>query len=140
MTIVMVGNSITSAYQVVYLYRQLYPTCLRTQGLGVSSMVGRIGSISPFINDMLRVWWPGITCLLPETKDKTLPDTVDDVEAWRSPALNKRERPRDVAASEEDQREESWLNPPPPPSSSRLQHPGGSDKRRSPDAVDRFCW
>ncbi|KAG7165543.1 solute carrier family 22 member 15-like [Homarus americanus] len=129
MTIVMVGKFfITSAYQVVYLYSsELYPTCLRTQGLGVSSMVGRIGSIiSPFINDMLGLYhWAipstifglaslvagGLTCLLPETKDKTLPDTVDDVEAWRSPALSKRERPRDVAASEEDQREESWLNP-----------------------------
>ncbi|KAG0717956.1 Organic cation transporter protein [Chionoecetes opilio] len=98
LSVVMAGKfCITSAYQVVYLYSsELFPTTLRTRGVGVSSMVGRLGAIlSPFINDglgglhwaipttifgALSVTAALLTCLLPETRGRQLPDTVDDVE------------------------------------------------------------
>ena len=56
LSIVMIGkSSVTLAFQVLYLYTsELYPTCVRTQGLGVTSMVGRCGAIaSPFVTDTL---------------------------------------------------------------------------------------
>lgn len=98
LAIMMVSKfSITSAYQVVYLYSsELFPTTLRTRGVGVSSMVGRLGAIlSPFINDglgshhwaipttifgCLTMAAAFLTCLLPETCGRELPNTVDDVE------------------------------------------------------------
>ena len=47
--------SITSAFQVILLYcSELFPTSVRTQGLGITSMVGRTGAIfSPFVIDIL---------------------------------------------------------------------------------------
>ncbi|XP_050727292.1 organic cation transporter protein-like isoform X2 [Eriocheir sinensis] len=89
--------SITSAYQVVYLYSsELFPTTLRTRGVGLSSMVGRLGAIvSPVINlrlgahhwaipttifGCLTLAAAFLTCLLPETRDLALPDTVSDIE------------------------------------------------------------
>ncbi|XP_064103970.1 organic cation transporter protein-like [Macrobrachium nipponense] len=91
LTVVMVGKFlITSAYQVIYLYcSELYPTTLRTRGLGLTSMMGRLGAIvSPFINDKLGGYhWAipstifgvlsmiagTLTCLLPETNNVDLP-------------------------------------------------------------------
>ncbi|XP_069189978.1 organic cation transporter protein isoform X2 [Procambarus clarkii] len=131
--LVMVGKFfITSAYQVIYLYScELYPTSLRTRGLGVSSMIGRVGSIiSPFINDLLGMYHWAIpstifgllsvaagllTCILPETNRKALPDTIEDVETWRLPTSRKASIVDDGARKGveegDDQRESSWLNP-----------------------------
>ncbi|XP_068221444.1 solute carrier family 22 member 3-like [Palaemon carinicauda] len=101
LTVVMIGKFlITSAYQVIYLYcSELYPTTLRTRGLGLTSMMGRLGAIiSPFINDKLGGYhWAipstifgitsmiagSLTCLLPETNNVDLPETVADVENWK---------------------------------------------------------
>lgn len=98
--LVLLGKfSITSAYQIIYLYCcELYPTSLRTRGLGITSMMGRCGAIvSPFINDMLGAQhWsiPSVifcggalaagllTTLLPETNNRALPETVADIEGW----------------------------------------------------------
>ncbi|KAF2367139.1 Major facilitator sugar transporter-like [Trinorchestia longiramus] len=102
LSIVMVGKMmVTAGFQVLYLYTsELYPTCIRTQGLGVTSMLGRCGAIiAPFITDNLgSVHWsiPSlifglmsagaavVTFLLPETKSHALPDTVQEMEAWHS--------------------------------------------------------
>ncbi|CAL4114484.1 unnamed protein product, partial [Meganyctiphanes norvegica] len=100
--LVLLGKfSITSAYQIIYLYCcELYPTSLRTRGLGLTSMMGRLGAIaSPFINDRLgaRHWAiPSVifccgalaagvlTCWLPETNNRSLPETVAEVESWNN--------------------------------------------------------
>lgn len=130
LTLVLLGKfCITSAYQVIYLYcSELYPTCLRTRGLGVTSMMGRIGAIiSPFINDILGTYhWAipstifgflsvmaGIlTCLLPETNHQPLPDTVEDVEKWRLPDPRGTYAPKKVVVegADGDQLEDSYLN------------------------------
>ncbi|ROT82655.1 Organic cation transporter protein [Penaeus vannamei] len=141
---------ITSAYQVIYLYcSELYPTCLRTRGLGITSMVGRTGAIiSPFITDMLVGRSPPglllgargplnlvagrvplaipstifgslslvaalLTCLLPETNNRPLPDTIADVEAFSvSHTSNRGQIPRPSAASTgEGEDEEPCISP-----------------------------
>ncbi|OXA57254.1 Organic cation transporter protein [Folsomia candida] len=88
---------IGGAYSLVYLYAtELMPTLLRTYGLGTASMVGRIGSImAPYVVDLLgkeNNTYPSIvfgsvsliagllSILLPETRNRRLPETVDDIE------------------------------------------------------------
>ncbi|CAG7828115.1 unnamed protein product [Allacma fusca] len=88
---------IGAAYALVYLYAtEVYPTLLRTYGLGTSSMIGRIGSVlAPFIVDVVgkgNKTYPTLifgavsliagflSILLPETRNKRLPETVKDVE------------------------------------------------------------
>ena len=49
----MIGKfSITASFTVVYVYTtELYPTVIRNTGLCLSSMVGRLGSISaPYVS------------------------------------------------------------------------------------------
>ncbi|KAA0188903.1 hypothetical protein HAZT_HAZT006270 [Hyalella azteca] len=98
LALVLVGKmTVTAGFQVLYLYTsELYPTCIRTQGLGLTSMLGRLGAIlSPVITSNLgAVHWsiPSLifgltsagagllTCLLPETTQLGLPDTVHEME------------------------------------------------------------
>lgn len=91
---------IGGAYALVYLYAtELMPTLLRTYGLGTASMVGRVGSIiAPFVVDLVgknNKTYPSIvfggvsllagclSLLLPETRNRRLPETVEDVELGR---------------------------------------------------------
>ncbi|ODM96193.1 Solute carrier family 22 member 8 [Orchesella cincta] len=91
---------IGGAYALIYLYAtELMPTLLRTYGLGTASMVGRVGSIiTPFIVDVLgkdNRTYPSIvfgcvalvagciSLLLPETRNRRLPESVEDVELGR---------------------------------------------------------
>ena len=83
---------VTCAFGTVYLYTsELYPTTLRTVGIGVSSMCARVGAIvSPYIAALgaTSMWIPmgvfggstvisGLLCLfLPETLGKELPNTI----------------------------------------------------------------
>ena len=47
--------AITAAFHLIWMYTaELYPTTLRSQMIGTSSMVARLGSIcSPYVNDIL---------------------------------------------------------------------------------------
>lgn len=89
---------INIAYAIVYLYTtEIFPTSNRNVALGTSSMSARIGATgAPFIVDLLGGNTPliifgvaacvaGLLCiLLPESKDKYLPETVTDVEISRT--------------------------------------------------------
>ncbi|CAF1090665.1 unnamed protein product [Adineta steineri] len=85
------------SYAIIYIYaNELFPTGIRNTGMGICSMVARIGAIvGTTSNDMLtRVWINlpvvlfGILSLiaaflvlmLPETLNKTLPQTIEDTE------------------------------------------------------------
>ena len=72
---------------------ELYPTNLRSQAIGFCSSFSRIfGLLSPFVASLAFYWKPlpmlvlGLPCLLsacliflvPETKDKELPQDLDD--------------------------------------------------------------
>lgn len=85
---------VTCAFATVYLFTsELYPTTLRTLGVGFSSMCGRIGAIiSPEVASLSSTafWLPmvifggnallsgAIINFLPETLGEELPDTIAD--------------------------------------------------------------
>uniref|UniRef100_A0A8C9WJ33 Solute carrier family 22 member 5-like n=1 Tax=Scleropages formosus TaxID=113540 RepID=A0A8C9WJ33_SCLFO len=92
----MLGKTgITAAYCFIYVYStELFPTVLRNTGLGAISMAARVGTIvSPYIayigeyNKMapyfimggLSVFVGLLSLLLPETKDKELPERINQV-------------------------------------------------------------
>ncbi|CAF1671172.1 unnamed protein product, partial [Didymodactylos carnosus] len=83
------------SYAIIYIYsNELFPTGVRNSGMGICSMIARVGAIlGTTCNDLLaRVWsdFPivvyGIVSLvaaflafsLPETLNKPLPQTVED--------------------------------------------------------------
>ncbi|XP_022082249.1 organic cation transporter protein-like [Acanthaster planci] len=96
-TVAMIGKFfITTTFGMIYTYSaEIYPTQLRSQGMGLSSMMARIsGIICPFILELGAVWFSlpyfifgafsissGLLLLfLPETRGKPLPETVEDAE------------------------------------------------------------
>ena len=84
----------TCAFGVVYLYTsELYPTPLRTVGVGFSSMCARVGAIlSPYVAALsaTSAWLPmiifggsavisgALALFLPETRGKELPGTIGE--------------------------------------------------------------
>uniref|UniRef100_A0A1A9VAX7 Major facilitator superfamily (MFS) profile domain-containing protein n=1 Tax=Glossina austeni TaxID=7395 RepID=A0A1A9VAX7_GLOAU len=90
------GASIT--FPNAYLYAgEIFPTLVRTTGLGLCSCIGRSGSmIAPFVTSDLALYSPIIpptvyaacagvgfvlTFFLPETKGRIVPETIEDGEA-----------------------------------------------------------
>ncbi|XP_059971103.1 solute carrier family 22 member 2 isoform X2 [Mesoplodon densirostris] len=88
---------ITMAYEMVCLVNaELYPTCIRNLGVLVCSSMCDIGGIiTPFLVYRLTSIWHelplvvfavvgliagGLVLLLPETKGKTLPETIEEAE------------------------------------------------------------
>ncbi|KAM9354779.1 solute carrier family 22 member 6 [Pholidichthys leucotaenia] len=93
----MVGKfGITASFSVIYIYSaDLFPTVIRQNGIGISSMCARIGGVLAPLMFLLRGINPqapmvvsglcpllgsALTMLLPETAHKPLPDTIEDVE------------------------------------------------------------
>ncbi|ALC42779.1 CG8654 [Drosophila busckii] len=90
------GASIT--YPNVYLYgAEIFPTVVRSNGVGLCSMIGRIGSIAaPFISDLSKIkfWYTPLifgifsafgvftAFFLPETRGMQLPETLEDGEQF----------------------------------------------------------
>nr|XP_053633558.1 organic cation transporter protein-like [Cherax quadricarinatus] len=109
MTLAMVGKMcISAAFQILYLYcMELFPTEVRLQGLGFTTMASRLGSMfSPFITDYLGPLYPsapsltfgiaaflaGLSMLpLRETLGAKLPDTISDIETPRRHSCYRRE-------------------------------------------------
>ncbi|MED6274978.1 hypothetical protein CHARACLAT_021758 [Characodon lateralis] len=100
-TLACLGKAFTSAsFTTVYLYTgELYPTVIRQTGMGFVSTMARIGSMAapavlildevfPALPSMVyggaAVLASGFACFLPETLNKPLPDTIEDVEENRS--------------------------------------------------------
>ncbi|GLD57949.1 solute carrier family 22 member 13-like isoform X1 [Lates japonicus] len=100
----MVGKfGIAASFAVIYVYTaEIFPTVLRQTGIGVSCMFARMGGVLAPVINMLYNHSPVtpliifgtsplvgavLALALPETADRPLPDTVEDVENWdmRSP-------------------------------------------------------
>ena len=88
--------SISASYAILYVYAvQLFPTVIRTIGMGSSSIVGRVGAIlAPFLNDLSTATSFTFTMsvvgfisaaaglmvlLLQEQKNSDMPDRPEDV-------------------------------------------------------------
>ncbi|XP_070537804.1 organic cation transporter protein-like [Ptychodera flava] len=85
-----------AAFWTAYIHTsELLPTVIRTTGLGAASCFGRLGSIvAPFVQLLSSAWNPlpfiiyggtalaasVLILLLPETKGRPLPSTIEDVE------------------------------------------------------------
>ncbi|KAK0070250.1 solute carrier family 22 member 5 [Biomphalaria pfeifferi] len=95
--LVLIGKfGITGSYSTIYLYAaELFPTIVRNQAVGASSFFENIGSIAApnmvyannSLNNLPLVLFGGMTIvgcglvlLLPETLDRPLPQTIEDVE------------------------------------------------------------
>ncbi|XP_072932786.1 organic cation transporter protein-like isoform X2 [Epargyreus clarus] len=88
---------ISICFATVYLYAgELFPTVVRNSGVGLSSTVARVGSmVAPFVATLAHTsaWLPPLVfgivpligaCLciiLPDTRGKKLPDTLEEGEA-----------------------------------------------------------
>ncbi|XP_068230898.1 organic cation transporter protein-like isoform X2 [Palaemon carinicauda] len=88
---------VCGAFQVNYVYAaELFPTVIRTRGFSYTNVIGTVGEIIiPLVTDIAvqyYSWAPSVTFgvagilaslllpLLPETKDRTMPETMQDVE------------------------------------------------------------
>jgi len=59
-TLTMIGKgAITYSYALIYLFTaELYPTVIRGAGLGVGTMMSRIGGvIAPLVADLVSLYW-----------------------------------------------------------------------------------
>ncbi|XP_071104453.1 organic anion transporter 3-like [Haliotis cracherodii] len=96
-----VGNA--ACFNGMFAYTpEIYPTNLRSIGMGSGSIAARVGGmIAPFISILAAIapWAPGtifgVACLvtaalnymLPEAEGRELPQTIEDVKAWgKAPA------------------------------------------------------
>ncbi|XP_070177033.1 organic cation transporter protein-like [Littorina saxatilis] len=95
---------ISGSFGCVFFYtNEIFPTNIRNLAVGTGSTAARVGGmIAPFIGLLAEkaVWAPGAlfgTCnllvvviirLLPESKGRELPQTIDDLEAWYNPPEN----------------------------------------------------
>jgi len=104
-TLAMIGKFlIAGTFALAYLYvAELFPTPVRNVALGGASTFARVGSMmAPFIVDILGNISAGIPALifgifsvlaglvsimLPETLNKKLPETVEDVEAYGTKSI-----------------------------------------------------
>jgi len=90
--------AISGSFAIVYNYSaEVYPTCVRSTGMGVVSMASRIGGVVTPFTLQLQYSIPWLTSVifgifalaagffaffLPETKDKKLPTTLDEAESF----------------------------------------------------------
>lgn len=93
-TIGLVGGAIT--FPNVYLYAgEIFPTVVRSNGVGMCSFFGRVGSmVAPFISELAGMFYflpplifgvislvaAFLTIFLPETRGFALPETIEDGE------------------------------------------------------------
>ncbi|XP_072178150.1 organic cation transporter protein-like [Diadema setosum] len=96
-TVAMIGKfGISAGFSIVYLYTaELFPTPLRSIGLGYCSMAGRVANITaPLVLLTSQLWKPAplvifggctvlagfLTLLLPETQGRRLPENMQEIE------------------------------------------------------------
>ncbi|XP_021368680.1 organic cation transporter protein-like [Mizuhopecten yessoensis] len=106
---------ITASFNTIYLYTpELYPTNLRSVGLGLASTSSRMGGmLAPFAGSVafVIIWLPGavfsvmcliavyLTSLLPETSGHELPTSIAELKLWYKANTGNRQKTKKVTAS-----------------------------------------
>lgn len=112
-TLSMIGKfCIAASFAIIYVYSaEIFPTVVRNVGIGTCSTIGRIGSIlSPFVKELGKATYDSIpfiiygvisitsgalVLLLPETHNKPVPDTIEELEdITKESSQNKNEKIR----------------------------------------------
>ncbi|XP_069824399.1 solute carrier family 22 member 6-A-like [Dendropsophus ebraccatus] len=99
---------LAASFSCVFLYTtELYPTVIRQSGLGLGSTMARLGGIVAPLVKLLGEFYPFLPLLiyggspilsglivyfLPETVNKPLPDTIEEVETGRKKTPEKEEK------------------------------------------------
>ena len=95
----LIGNFCTTmCFAILYMYTgELMPTTVRAAGVGSSSLVSKIGgtlsttvaaladvhpAIPTIIFAVMSLTSAALTIMLPETKDRKMPDSIEDVERY----------------------------------------------------------
>ncbi|XP_071478127.1 organic cation transporter protein-like [Diadema antillarum] len=128
---------VTASFGIIFIYTaELYPTPVRSVGLGMCSMSSRVGAIiAPLIRILGRTWAPlpslvyGLSSiaagllalLLPETRGRKLPETMEEGENLRNAGVHYAEVPAVDA-------EEKPANPMSIPMNDETTHGDESDK------------
>ncbi|XP_070567114.1 organic cation transporter protein-like [Ptychodera flava] len=116
-TLAMIGKfCITCSFGVIYIFSaEMYPTPVRTSGVGVCSMCARVGGIlAPQILLLSTLWEPLavvvfgacsisaglLILLLPETRNIKLPETIEEAELVKRPTSRKRTEVGKMTGSE----------------------------------------
>ncbi|XP_036407503.1 solute carrier family 22 member 4-like [Megalops cyprinoides] len=119
LTLVMTGKAgISAAFCFVYMYgAELFPTVVRSMGIGATSMASRIGStVSPYVahigkyNKIIPYILMGgisivtgiLSLLLPETKGKELPEHISQVKPLRCFGIKQRPLTGDMRKEREE--------------------------------------
>ncbi|XP_072019582.1 organic cation transporter protein-like [Amphiura filiformis] len=107
-TIAMLGKfCITATFAIVYVYSaEVFPTVVRSAGIGIASMSSRIGGIIAPLILIFGDYWPPLPVIifgsfsvvagllvlfLPETKGRTLPQTIEEGEMFgKTPTKSKK--------------------------------------------------
>ncbi|XP_049952003.1 organic cation transporter protein-like [Schistocerca serialis cubense] len=101
-TFAMLGKlAITASYGTIYIFTaEQFPTVVRNVALGASSTCARMGGMAaPYINVLNTIWRPlpllifgtvsttaaFLALILPETLNRKLPDTIEDMEEQEKP-------------------------------------------------------
>ncbi|VCX40022.1 unnamed protein product [Gulo gulo] len=107
---------LSSSFSCLFLYTtELYPTVIRQTGMGVSNMWTRVGSmlaplvkitgeLQPFIPSVIfgtvTLLGGSAAYFLPETFNRPLPETIEDVENWSWRAKKPKQEPEAEKASQ----------------------------------------
>ncbi|KAB0404706.1 hypothetical protein E2I00_019055, partial [Balaenoptera physalus] len=107
---------LSSSFSCLFLYTsELYPTVIRQTGMGINNLWTRVGSMTaplvkitgelkPFIPNVIfgtiALLGGSAALFLPETLDRPLPETVEDLENWSLQAKEPKQEPEAENASQ----------------------------------------
>ncbi|ESN92518.1 hypothetical protein HELRODRAFT_194223 [Helobdella robusta] len=97
---------ITGAFGIIFLYpAEIFPTNLRSQAIGMCSFLGRFGTLFASFASYVAKMYPTVlnlsfaclsivsavlVLLLPESQHRSLPETIEEIEAWKNGPTVKR--------------------------------------------------
>ncbi|KAM5185444.1 organic anion transporter 3 [Callospermophilus lateralis] len=107
---------LSGSFSCLFLYTsELYPTVVRQTGMGINNLWARVGSmlaplvkitgeVKPFIPNVIygtmALLGGSAAFFLPETLNRPLPETIEDVQNWRHQGKERKQEPEAEKASQ----------------------------------------